>query len=81
MDYQILSILPPPEVDRILGELSRQQFSEGRHTALGAASHVKRNLQLEQPASVARLTANSKVTTIEPLVLIATPTSINSLIR
>jgi len=53
MDYQILSILPPPEVDRILGELSRQQFSEGRHTALGAASHVKRNLQLEQPASVA----------------------------
>jgi PKHD-type hydroxylase len=51
MDYQILSILEPGEVDRILLELGRQSFSDGQATALGGAKGVKQNLQLEQSAA------------------------------
>ena len=48
MDYQILSILEPAEVDSILSELSRQRFVDGRLTALGGARGVKNNLQLDR---------------------------------
>lgn len=46
MDYQILSILEPSEVERILGELAQQSFVDGKLTAHGGARSVKNNLQL-----------------------------------
>ena len=48
MDFQILSLLSQDEVGRILDELSRTTFVDGRATAFGAASHVKNNLQAER---------------------------------
>ena len=53
MDYQILSVLEPSEVDRILGELARQPFLDGRLTALGGARGVKNNLQLDRAGTAA----------------------------
>ncbi|HUJ49590.1 MAG TPA: Fe2+-dependent dioxygenase [Bryobacteraceae bacterium] len=61
MDYQILPILEPAEVDRILLDLSRQSFLDGRLTALGGARSVKKNLQMDRAGAFA--------TEIEQLVL------------
>lgn len=47
MDFQIFTVLDPPEVDRILGGLAQINFVEGKTTAQGLAQAVKNNLQTE----------------------------------
>jgi len=48
MDFQILSLLSPGEVEHLQGELARATFVDGRATASGAASAAKHNLQAER---------------------------------
>jgi PKHD-type hydroxylase len=53
MDYQILSLLEPSELDHVLAELARQSFVDGQLTAQGGARNVKSNLQLPGTDSAA----------------------------
>lgn len=51
MNFQILQILSPHEVDEIVSDLGHQTFSDGKLTATGIAKSVKNNLQVGQPGS------------------------------
>lgn len=51
MDFQILSVLEPAQVDQILGELQRCSFIDGKATAQGIARDVKNNLQANRAAT------------------------------
>jgi PKHD-type hydroxylase len=53
MDYQIFSILDNAQVARVVEELGRRRFVDGRATASGVAREVKHNLQAESPADSA----------------------------
>lgn len=48
MDYQILPLLEPSELDSILAGLEQRRFVDGRATAHGGARSVKNNLQMER---------------------------------
>jgi PKHD-type hydroxylase len=48
MDYQILPILEPSELDSILAGLEQCRFVDGRATAHGGAGSVKNNLQMDR---------------------------------
>jgi len=51
MDYQILSILEPAEVDLIHRELASRTFVDGKASASGTARDAKENLQAERTAA------------------------------
>jgi PKHD-type hydroxylase len=53
MDYQILSLLDPSELDPIHRELAQQTFVDGKATAAGAAREGKLNLQTERTGPAA----------------------------
>jgi PKHD-type hydroxylase len=48
MNFQILPVLEPDELDRIVSDLADQTFVDGKLTAYGSAKAVKNNLQAEQ---------------------------------
>ncbi|SRR5260221_4779539 len=48
MDFAIVSLLSPEEAERFLSVLSRAKFVDGKATAAGAASQVKKNLQADR---------------------------------
>ena len=51
MEFQILPVLSPEEVECFLEEFSRATFVDGRLTAFGAAREVKQNLQAERSSA------------------------------
>lgn len=55
MDYQILPILEPSELESVLAELEQRHFVDGRATAHGGAQIVKNNLQIDRSATPAKL--------------------------
>jgi PKHD-type hydroxylase len=48
MNFQILPILDPAELEQVVSDLSQQTFTDGKLTAYGSARAVKNNLQAEQ---------------------------------
>lgn len=63
MDFQILHILEPQEVQQIVSHLERQTFEHGKLTAHGRARDVKHNLQMErstpEPSEADRILLNA----------------------
>jgi PKHD-type hydroxylase len=51
MEFNILPVLSPEEVERFVTDLSRATFVDGKATAVGAAREVKHNLQAERSAA------------------------------
>jgi PKHD-type hydroxylase len=48
MNFQVVRILEPQEINHIVGYLAGQKFVDGKLTALGPALEVKDNLQVER---------------------------------
>jgi PKHD-type hydroxylase len=48
MDYQIISVLEPAQVARLLSGLAAHPFVDGKATAHGIAQEIKHNLQAER---------------------------------
>jgi PKHD-type hydroxylase len=48
MNFQIVRILEPDELERVVSNLAEQTFVDGKLTAYGSAQAVKNNLQAEQ---------------------------------
>lgn len=51
MEFQILPVLAPDELGRILSQLARATFVDGTATASGLARELKHNLQAERSGS------------------------------
>ncbi len=54
MDYQIIPVLTPAQVEGILKVLATQPFADGKATAIGKARDVKHNLQAERSGTALR---------------------------
>src|SRR5436189_222073 len=67
MNFQILQILEPDELARVVSDLAQQTFVDGKLTAYGSAKAVKNNLQAEQSGGETVVYSATALHRVEPV--------------